>query len=108
MRRRRNNYKFTEKSQSKRGIISFAIAVILVLLYVFFVFLSFQAAGTLSTYYGSVGVLAMLASVVTFVFSITSLFEEDTFKLFPRLAFVTSFLAVVCWLGTYVIGFMRG
>ena len=104
MRRRRNSYKFTEKTHSKRGIISLSISAVLVLLYVVFVFLAFRGAGTLSTYYGSVGVLAMLISVGALVISIMSLFEEDSFKIFPRLGFMASVLAVVCWLGTYVMG----
>ncbi len=104
MRRRPSSYKFTEKSQSKKGIVSFSIAVVLVLLYLIFVFLSFQEAGNLSTYYGGVGVLAMIFSIVTLIISITSLLEEDTFKLFPRLAIGTSLLAMLLWVGTYVLG----
>ncbi len=106
MRRRPNSYKFTEKSQSKKGIISFSVAAVLVLLYLIFVFLSFKEAGNLSTYYGSVGVLAMIFSIVTLIVSITSLLEEDTFKLFPRMAIGTSILAVFLWVGTYVMGFV--
>lgn len=108
MRKRPSGYKFTEKSQSPKGIICFAIAVALVLLYLIFVFLSFQEAGQLSMYYGSVGVLAMISSVVIWIVSITSLFEEDTFKLFPRLAIGISLFAMVLWIGTYILGFMRG
>lgn len=104
--RRRNSYKFTEKSQSKKGIISFSTAVLLVGLYLVFVFLSFKEAGNLSAYYGSVGVLAMIFSVVTLIVSITSLMEEDTFKLFPRLGIGTSVLASLLWVGTYVMGFV--
>jgi hypothetical protein len=33
--------------------------------------------------------------------------EEDSFMLFPRLATLTSFLAAVGWVGTYVIGFLK-
>ena len=105
MRRRRNNYKFTEKTHSKRGIVSFSISVVAILLYLIFVYLSFKGAGTLSMYYGSIGVFAMLLSVVALVTSIISLYEEDTFKIFPRLGFGTSIIASLCWIGTYVIGF---
>ena len=106
MRRRRKNYKFTEKTPSIKGLVTFVVAAVLVLLYLVFVYLSFYQAGKLSVYYGSVGVLAMIFSVVTFIVSVTSLFEEDTFKLFPRLAIGTSILAVLLWGGTYVMGFV--
>ena len=103
---RRKNYKFTEKSQSVKGIISFGIAVVCVLLYLVFVYLSFRNAGNLSAYYGSIGVLAMFFSVVALIASVTSLREEDTFKLFSRLGIGISILAVLLWGGTYVMGFM--
>jgi hypothetical protein len=38
--------------------------------------------------------------------SIAGLVEEDSFKLFPRLALGTSILAVLLWGGTYVLGFV--
>ena len=104
--KRRKSYKFTEKSQSTKGIISFGIAVVSMILYLVFVFLSFKKAGNLSAYYGSVGVLAMLLSVVTLIVSIASLREEDTFKLFSRLGIGVSILAVLLWGGTYVMGFV--
>lgn len=105
MGRRRRSYKFTEKAHSKRAIAAFAVACILLILYFVFVYLAYRGNGGLSTYYGSVGVMAMLLSVVSFVVSITSFKEEDSFRLFPRLALLTSALSSICWVGTYVIGF---
>jgi hypothetical protein len=57
-------------------------------------------------YYGSAGVLAMLASLVNLGFSIRSLFEEDSFQLFPRMSLAASLLAVLCWVSTYTFGFL--
>jgi hypothetical protein len=48
----------------------------------------------------------MIFSVVTLIVSITSLMEEDTFKLFPRLAIGVSILAVFLWGSTNVMGFI--
>lgn len=106
MRRRRRSYKFTEKSHSKRAIAAFAGAIVLLILYLVFVYLAYKGAGGLSTYYGSVGVMAMLLSVVLFIVSITSFGEEDSFQLYPRMALVTSMLSCVCWIGTYIMGFI--
>jgi hypothetical protein len=55
-------------------------------------------------YYGSAGVLAMLASLVNLGFSIRSLFEEDSFQLFPRMSLAASLLVVFCWVSTYTVG----
>lgn len=85
-------------------VLSFALLT----LYVVFVELAFQAQGTLSTYYGSVGVLAMIASFTVLLVAAGSLREEDSFKLFPRLGCFLSLLAVVCWIGTYAWGFYLG
>lgn len=106
MRRRRRSYKFTEKSHSKRAIAAFVGAVILLILYLVFVYLAYKRPDGLSTYYGSIGVMAMLLSVVSFVVSITSFGEEDSFQMFPRLALITSMLSCVCWIGTYIMGFI--
>ena len=106
MSRRRRNYKFTEKSHSKRAIAAFVVAGLLFLLYLVLVYLAYIGNGGLSTYYGSIGVMAMLLSVVAFIVSLTCLGEEDSFQMFPRLALVTSLLSSVCWIGTYAMGFM--
>lgn len=108
MRRRRRSYKFTEKTHSKRAMISFGLAAVTLVTYLVFVYLSYQAAGQLSTYYGGFGVLAMLVAIVSVGLSITTLKEEDSFALFPRLAMITSVLSTLLWVGNYVQGFMRG
>lgn len=107
-RRKRNSYKFTEKTHSKRAMISAGIAGVSLLMYLIFVYLSYKVGGTLSAYYGSFGVLAMVAGGIALVLSITSLKEEDSFTLFPKLALATSILSTLCWVGTYISGFLRG
>ena len=84
-RKRHGSYKFTEKTHSKRGIVATILALVLLVLYLVILELAFRANGGLSAYYGSIGVLAMLASVVVVVVAAGSLREEDSFRLFPRL-----------------------
>ena len=108
MRRKRRSYKFTEKKHSKRAIISFGLAAATLVTYLIFVYLSYKAAGQLSAYYGAFGVLAMIVAVVALVFAITTLKEEDSFALFPRLAMITSVVSTLLWVGNYIQGFVRG
>lgn len=108
MRRKRGSYKFTGKTHSRKAIVSFALAAVTLVTYFVFVYLSYKAAGQLSTYFGAFGVLAMLVAIVSFVLSITTLKEENSFAFFPRMALVTSMLSVFLWIGNYVQGFMRG
>lgn len=105
-RRRKRGYKFTEKTQSKRGILSLILALGTIGVLVYVVANSFQKDGAGSMYLGSAGVTAMLVSLVSVVLAIMSLREEESFKLFPYLATVFSLLAAITWIAIYVIGFM--
>jgi|UniRef100_UPI00402524A1 uncharacterized YccA/Bax inhibitor family protein len=105
-RKRHGSYKFTEKTHSKRGIVATVLALALLVLYLVILELAFRANGGLSAYYGSIGVLAMLASVVVIVVAAGSFREEDSFRLFPRLGLFLSVVNIVCWVGTYVMGFV--
>lgn len=107
-RRRRRSYKFTEKTHSKKAITSAVMAGISFIMYLVFIYLSYSVGGTLSTYYGGFGFLAMVISLVALGISIPTLKEEDSFTLFPRWAFIASILSTLCWVGTYILGFMRG
>ena len=104
--KRHGSYKFTEKTHSKRGIVATILALVLLVLYLVILELAFRANGGLSAYYGSIGVLAMLASVVVVVVAAGSLREEDSFRLFQRLGLFLSVVNIVCWAGTYVMGFV--
>lgn len=108
MRRRRRSYKFTEKTHSKKAMVSFGLAAVTLVMYFVFVYLSYQAAGQLSAYFGAVGVMAMLVAILSLGLSIVTLKEEDSFALFPRMAMVASILSTVLWVGNYVMGFMKG
>lgn len=107
-RKRRKSYKFTEKTHSKRAIAAAIMAGVSFIMYLVFINLSYRAAGELSTYYGSFGFFAMIVSLVALGISIPTLKEEDSFTLFPRWAFIASILSTVCWVGTYILGFVKG
>lgn len=108
MRRKRRSYKFTEKTHSKRAVVSFGLGTATLVTYFVFVYLSYQSAGQLSAYFGAFGVLAMLVAVVSVVIAITTLKEEDSFAFFPRMAIFTSVVSTLLWVGNYVQGFLRG
>ena len=97
--RRRRGYKFTEKKHSRQGILATILALALLEL-------AFRGGGSLSPYYGSAGVVAMIATFVVLVIAGKSLREEDSFPLFPRLGLGLTLLDMVCWIGTYTWGFL--
>ena len=104
--RHRSGYKFTDKTQSKRGMLAFVLAVVSNAIFVAVIVLSFQNRGNGSMYLGSAGVCSMLLSLVSFVLAILSLGEENSYKFFPYMATVLSFLAVGIWIALYAVGFM--
>lgn len=105
-RRKKSGYKFTEKTQSKRGIFALLLAFVSMAIFIYVVMNSFQHRGAGSMYLGSAGVSSMLVALVAFVLALMSLGEEGSFKFFPYLATVFSFLASGVWIAIYVTGFM--
>ena len=102
-RRRKYGYKFTEKTQSKKGIAAFFLAVLSIAIFIYVIVNSFHHGGNGSMYLGSAGVSSMLVAVVL---AVMSLREEESFKLFPYMSTVLSFLAAGMWIAIYVIGFL--
>lgn len=105
-RRKKSGYKFTEKTQSKRGIFALLLAFVSMAIFVYVVMNSFHHAGAGSMYLGSAGVASMLIALVAFVLALMSLSEEGSFKLFPYMATIFSFLVSGMWIAIYVVGFM--
>lgn len=57
-------------------------------------------------YLGSAGVASFILGLVAFILALKSLGEENSFKLFPYLAVVCSFLITGIWVALYVVGFL--
>ena len=107
MKKKQRSYKFTKKKHSIRGLISFGLAGLILVTYGVFIYLSYKEGGTLSAYYGGAGFMIMLLAIVALVIALFSLKEENSFQLFPRMATGLSTLSVICWFGTYILGFLK-
>ncbi len=83
------------------------IAGSMIVLYLIFLAAATISLGNLSTYYGSIGVLAMLVSFVTLYLGTQSRKERKSFKLYPNLAIIASIVSLVLWGGTYLLGWMN-
>ena len=73
----KRGYKFTDKKQSKRGVIAWMLSVISLAVLVAVIVCSFQNRGNGSMYLGSAGVSSMLVGVV-------ALFNAVLFVVFSR------------------------
>ncbi len=99
----KKSYKFTRKKQSKRGMFALGMAVLSGVLFVAVVFLSFRSGGNGSLYLGSA---SLLLSVGGFILAVAGLKEENSFRFFPCLAAVVSFVTAGIWTALYVAGIM--
>lgn len=104
-RKHKRGYKFTEKTQSKRGMLALFFAVVSLAIFITVVVYSFQSRGNGSVYLGSAGVASMILSVIALGMAVASLREENSFKLFPYLSTVVSFLTAGIWIALYAVGF---
>ena len=104
--RHKRGYKFTDKKQSKRGIAAWILSVISLGGLIAVITCSFQDGGNGSMYLGSAGVSSMFVGVIALFNAIVSLREENSYRFFPYLATVCSFLAVGVWAALYIVGFL--
>lgn len=82
------------------------LSVISIAIFVAVTLNSFWHGGNGSMYLGSAGVSSMLLGIVALVLALKSLGEENSFKLFPYLATIVSFLTTGIWITLYVVGFL--
>ncbi len=78
----KRGYKFTDKKQSKRGVIAWMLSVISLAVLVAVIVCSFQNRGNGSMYLGSAGVSSMLVGVVALFNAVLSLREGKFLSFF--------------------------
>ena len=57
-----------------------------------------------SIYLGSVGLVSMVFSLIGLVIGITSFFEPEKYKLFPRLGSIFNLVMLLVWASIFMIG----
>ena len=98
------NYKFTERTHSRKGIAGLILALLSLGGGIALVEVSYLSAGNGNVYLGSAGVLAFLIALTAFGLAGVSLREEDKYRIFPVLALVVSLVAMAAWGSVYVYG----
>lgn len=102
----RRGYIFTDKSESKKGILSAFLGLLSLVSLGTAVYLSFRSHGAAPLRYGTVGLLCLLFSGAGLVLGILARMEEDTFHLFAVLGIVLNALtlagvSMVLYAGAY-------
>lgn len=109
MRKKRNrnkNYKFTEKKKSIRGACACVGAVLSIAFMGVMLLNAVGKSGNGGKYLGSIGVLALFVSVVSFIEAVQALQEKNTFKTLPYIGIVLSAISTVLWIGLYFLGIL--
>ena len=107
-RHRSYNYKFTGRTHSKKGIVGLLASLCSSGAAAGLILNSFFQGETASIYMAMGGFGAMIVAVVGFGLAVDGLRQEIHYRLFPALALVFSVLALLSWIGIYVLGVLAG
>lgn len=100
----RHKYKFTDKHNSRGGLISFALGTISTVLLSWALYLSFKCHGNGGILMGSLGTGAFILSTIGLLFGLSSFKEEDKFYLFSWIGSILSGLLWIIICAVVVIG----
>ena len=92
-RKRRNIYKFGDKKHSRRGKVSFFLALLSFFAGVVMIVISIRHGGNANAYIGSAGLFSLMMAALSLVIGLASL-GEDSYKLYPVLGSVCSGLTL--------------
>ncbi len=91
---KRKGYKFTNKTQSKRAIMSLILGIISLISLFAAIWRTFRAGGQATVGYGFTGLLATLFSLTGLVLAILPIYEKKYYYLIPILGVVVNVLAL--------------
>ena len=102
--RKKRGYKFTVRKQSKLAIGTSCTAGISILILFLFLLESYRTRGNIGVYYGSMGMLALIGTIASFVAALISLKDDKTYKLLPIITSVINGVILFMWGLVYFIG----
>ena len=105
-RKRRERAKFSGRTHSKRGLISFAFGIIAVIAFLSMINYAFLLKGQASEYLGSAGIFIFMFAVVGLVLGIKGLREEDVYKMAPALGTLLNTLSIIVLVTVFVMGIL--
>ncbi len=92
--KKRKNYIFTNKKNSKRAVMAVILGVISLVSLGTVVFLSGLSGGSAKISYGFTGLLAAVFSLAGLLLGIVTIQNKDYYRLFPALGILFNFLAL--------------
>ena len=90
---RRRSYKFTNKTHSQMGIMSFVFGILSLTSFVLVVYLSYKS-GEVPGGYGVTGLLVTVFSIVGVTLAALNLRQKECYKIFPAIGLVLNLCAL--------------
>lgn len=103
-RRKRHNYKFTEKTHSLRGIFAIVLAVLSIAACIVMIWNAYQTRGNANIYIGSAGIMGFFVSVASLIVAISSVREPETYRVIPYTSLIIAILTTAMWIALYIGG----
>ena len=104
--KRRERAKFSGRTHSKRGLISFGVGIVVILSFLMLINYNFILKGEGSEYVGSVGILLSMFAIVGLVLGIKGLREEDVYKMAPALGTLFNSISIIILIAVFVMGML--
>lgn len=101
---KKRRYKFTDKNQSRQGIISSVIGILALLLTAGVMAAAYMQNGQAGKIIAIPGFLALLISLAGLYYGIRGTREEDTYHLFPWLGCALNGIILAVYALIYVLG----
>lgn len=101
---KKRRYKFTDKNQSRQGIISSVIGTLALLLTAGILAAAYMQSGRAGKIIAIPGFLALLLSLAGLYYGIRGVREEDTYRLFPWLGCIVNGIILAAYVMVYVLG----
>lgn len=99
-----HNYKFTEKTHSVRGVLAIFLSILSLAACAGMIWVSYSSRGKAGIYAGSFGVLGLLVALLAFCISVSSIREQETFRIIPFTSLGFSLATVAAWVAIYIGG----
>ncbi|MBQ9341073.1 MAG: hypothetical protein IJT81_01755 [Lachnospiraceae bacterium] len=106
VRKRREKAKFSGRTHSTRGIISFILGVISLSAFLGLINYAFVLKGQASKYVGSIGIFAFMITCAGLMLGIKGLREEDVYKMAPLIGLILNILSVLILTAVFVWGML--
>ena len=101
---KRRHVQFTDKKQSKMGMLSLAGSGISFFWLIYAIVKAGKQCDQLGNVVGGIGVLVLLLQLAALITAVRANREEDVFPGIPRTALVVAILLLLLWLMIYGLG----